>query len=40
MRYARVLTGLDAGHERARRAYARAGFNRGHGTVTLYAKLD
>jgi GNAT superfamily N-acetyltransferase len=39
MRYARVLTGLDSGHARARRAYERAGFNISHGTVTLYTRL-
>ena len=39
LRYARVLTGLDAGHAPARRAYERAGFSIGHGAVTLYARL-
>ncbi len=39
MLYARVLTGLDEGHARARRAYERAGFNISHGSVTYYKKL-
>jgi len=39
MRYARVQTGLDEAHSRARRAYERAGFNVKHEEVTYYMRL-
>ena len=39
MRFAKVMTGLDEGHARARRAYERAGFNISHGMVTYYMRL-
>jgi GNAT superfamily N-acetyltransferase len=40
MRYAKVQTGLDEGHARARRAYERAGFDRSLPTVTYYRSLE
>ncbi len=39
MKYARVHTGLDPAHQRARRAYERAGFNIKHEQVTYFRKL-
>ncbi len=39
MRYARVFTGLDEAHARARRAYERAGFNIRHDDANYYMKL-
>ena len=37
--YAKVQTGLDEAHARARRAYDRAGFDIRHEDVTYYRKL-
>lgn len=39
MKYAAVLTGLDAGHAAARRAYEKAGFDRRVESVKYYKKL-
>jgi len=39
MRYAKVTTGLDEAHARARRAYERAGFDIHHENITYYKKL-
>ncbi|MGI6355800.1 MAG: GNAT family N-acetyltransferase [Lentisphaeria bacterium] len=39
MQAARVFTGLDDAHARARRAYERAGFNRQLTHVTYYMEL-
>lgn len=39
MAYAEVSTGLDDAHERARRAYERAGFNIHHDERKYYKKL-
>lgn len=39
MRYAKVTTGLDEAHARARRAYERAGFNVRQEDVTYYKEL-
>jgi ribosomal protein S18 acetylase RimI-like enzyme len=39
MRFAKVTTGLDEAHARARRAYERAGFNVRQEDVTYYRKL-
>jgi metal-dependent HD superfamily phosphatase/phosphodiesterase len=39
MVYAKVGTGLDYAHARARRAYERAGFDIRHEEVTYYMKL-
>ncbi len=39
MLYAKVVTGLDDAHARARRAYERAGFHIRHEDVTYYMKL-
>ena len=40
MKAVRVVTGLDYAHERARKAYQRAGFDRELQSVTYYRKLD
>jgi GNAT superfamily N-acetyltransferase len=40
MRYAKVSTGLDEGHGRARRAYERAGFDRSLPSITYYRTLE
>ncbi|HEY63245.1 MAG TPA: GNAT family N-acetyltransferase [Caldilineae bacterium] len=39
MLYAKVVTGLDDAHARARRAYERAGFNIRHENVVYFKKL-
>lgn len=39
MLYAKVYTGLDYAHERARKAYERAGFNIRHDDTIYYMKL-
>lgn len=39
LRFAKVTTGLDEAHARARRAYERAGFNQRQEDVTYYMKL-
>ena len=39
MAYAKVHTGLDDAHARARRAYERAGFDISHQEVNYYLKL-
>lgn len=39
LEYARVMTGLDEGHAAARRAYAKAGFEKGLPSVTFYQAL-
>ena len=39
LRYAQVTTGLDDGHAPARRAYAKAGFEKGLGSITYTRKL-
>jgi ribosomal protein S18 acetylase RimI-like enzyme len=39
MRYAKVSTGLDDAHARARRAYKRAGFDIHHENVDYYMRL-
>lgn len=39
MVYAKVYTGLDCAHARARRAYERAGFNIRHEDVDYYMRL-
>ncbi|OGS27567.1 MAG: hypothetical protein A2297_06270 [Elusimicrobia bacterium RIFOXYB2_FULL_48_7] len=39
MVYAKVITGLDDAHERARKAYERAGFDRSTSAITYYKKL-
>jgi ribosomal protein S18 acetylase RimI-like enzyme len=39
MRYARVTTGTDPAHAPARRAYEKAGFSAGPGSVTYYQNL-
>ena len=39
MTFARVTTGLDYAHSRARRAYERAGFNIRREDVTYYLEL-
>ena len=39
MVYAKVHTGLDNAHARARRAYERAGFNHRHEDIDYYMKL-
>jgi N-acetylglutamate synthase-like GNAT family acetyltransferase len=40
MLYARVATGCDYAHERARNAYERAGFDISHDNRQYYMKLD
>jgi ribosomal protein S18 acetylase RimI-like enzyme len=39
MLYARVSTGMDEAHARARRAYERVGFNIHHEVITYYMEL-
>jgi ribosomal protein S18 acetylase RimI-like enzyme len=39
MLYAKVQTGLDDAHARARRAYERAGFDISHQDITYYMRL-
>ncbi len=39
LRYAQVTTGLDDGHAPARRPYAKAGFEKGLGSITCTRKL-
>ncbi len=40
MRHAKVHTGLDKGHDPARRAYERVGFDIRHETITYYMELS
>lgn len=39
MLYAKVSTGMDHGHSRARKAYERAGFNISHQNIRYFKKL-
>ena len=39
MRWAHVATGLDEGHDRARRAYERAGFDISRSEISYYRRL-
>ena len=39
LRYAQVTIGLDVRHAPARKAYAKAGFEKGFGSITYTQKL-